>query len=211
MRYVIVLLLIILFSCSDTETVGTQTGNPATVSLYYALDTETSSYKRRSEDSLVSKIDIEEVIIVISEVRLESDTDSLSFRKEEPYFLALTDKGVTTFLDSAVSTVGSSFEELELRIRKIDSHPDDTALTDNSIVVRGTVNDGEPFLFTSALSENIRIENPLDIESISSTITLTFDILSWFSDSASGSFLDPREKDNFSEIESQIKKSFTLK
>lgn len=206
MKYVLIAILLFICSCSD-EISGTQTGNPATISLIYTLDT-TSAPKEFNRASGISKITISSVHVVISEIRLDGKDDSLIFRQKTPYILSLNSG--TNFLDSATTTRGSIFEELELRVEKLDTTIDSLSLKEQSIKVQGILMDTTPFTFYSDLSEKIRIGNPITIDKDTTSLLLDFDILTWFWDEKNNTYFDPNNKDNKSDIENNIKKSFSL-
>lgn len=201
--------LLALMSCSD-EIGGTQTGNPATISLQYQLDTTQVSEQRDIEREESSPITIHSAYVVIGEVRFESSTDSLVFRKKAPYILRLPQDNSST-LDSVEAAVGSGFSELELKIEKLDTTIGSQVLEDQSIVVKGALYDTIPFTFVSDLSEKIRVESSIEISETNVHLLLHFNLLSWFWDEDKEEYLDPNDEGNKSEIEGNIKKSFSIR
>lgn len=201
--------LLLLIACSSNDTAGTQTGNPATIGLTYAMNSSTSATRfSRGSGSIVSSVTITEAYLAVSEVRIESGDDAVSFRSEIPFILTFDSSGNSGWLDSAVSKVGAGFEEMEVRLDPMESAG--TVPEDSTVLVKGYVN-GDPlqvFRFTAAFTEKIRFRNSIEISGEEVTLQLNVDLDSWFYNSDKEEWFDPRSDDNRSDIEGLIKDSF---
>lgn len=105
--------------------------------------------------------------------------------------------GVVTALTAAVPA--GTYQEVEFNIHKPgdDDASDKSFVTANpdfansSVRVEGTYN-GTPFVFTSAVSQDVELEfnPPLVVDASAPNLTIQVDVGSWFSD-AGGSVIDP--------------------
>lgn len=201
--------VLLIISCSSPDTAGTQTGNPATIGLTYAMKSDGSGARSlRSSTGEVSAVTITEAYLAVSEVRLETSDDALSFRDETPFLLKFSSTGTTGWLDSVSSFVGKTFEEVEIRFDPVESGGE--IPLDSVVLVKGYVNDDplQTFRFTASFTEKIRFRNSFEISSEEAVVQLSVNLSSWFYDADKGEYFDPRSEDNRSAIEGLIKTSF---
>ncbi|MCI0551743.1 MAG: hypothetical protein L0287_12385 [Anaerolineae bacterium] len=174
----------------------------------------------KSASPQAQQVTITSAKVVLSKIELESSNkDSMDFMSGIPLVVSLNLTGAMTPLNT-VSVPFGTYEELELEISKLDStdgqvytaNPD---LQNLSVSVKGYV-DGDTtavFLFTSALyaEQEQEISPPLvvDANTPNANIVLTIDTTTWFSDK-NGGVLDPRDPQNQTAIERNIKASVNM-
>jgi len=171
----------------------------------------------KAAGSQAQQVTITTAKVVLDEIEIESTGgDSLDFESASPLVVNLNLTGALTELSTVTLPFGT-YEELELKIDKLDSTDgavfvDNPDLQNRSVFVQGFV-DGDPnavFVFSSDLEAEQKQEfsPPLvvDANSPTSNIVLAIDTRIWFSDGAGG-FLDPRESQNQGAIARNIRAS----
>lgn len=219
--FIIILMLINFFCTSNNDLSVTQTGNPVKANIYYAADTTSLRAIKNRGEFKVDEIKILTAQIVISEIRIKSidDNDSLNFRNEMPVILNLALDGKQTFLDSAITLSGTSYERIRYRIDQLeidhgDIYINNTNLQNRSILVTGYIDNdtSKVYNFFTELDETIEFEfeTPITIPNVLAfNFIMQFKIIDWFQDK-DGGLLDPRAIENKSEIEGNIKNSIKI-
>jgi hypothetical protein len=171
-------------------------------------------------------IEIAGVQVVLGGIKLETagldGTVDLVFAESRVIEVDLSGEPVTahTVIDVPVGT----YKEVEISIDKLEpGNPAEEpliaqspSLAEASIAITGRVVENgseEPFTFTAALDRDMEVlldpflVVPEDGEPTGVRVTLVFNTVGWFRDSA-GQWLDPRDPANRSAIEANIQSSF---
>ncbi len=214
---------------------GSDTVSPSTdgtITVGVASETTTlsssllSSGKGVANASALSSIDITKAEVVLTRIRFKSAVgeDTLDFRSDDPLVINLDLSGAIQTLGS-ISVPPGTYDEARYRLNSLDectsldsctaahiltfdSNPN---LQGYSVRIEGYV-DGfadSTFIWATALDKDQVIDlAPFSVVAGEVTnVTFYFDVNSWLSD-GSGGVLDPRDLNNYSQIENNIQNDF---
>jgi hypothetical protein len=205
--------LVALLSCSKDPA----SSAPTSGSVMISLKNISGGSLNKVSGMAVAATTLTTARVVIEEIEFESSqSDTFEFEFEQPFVQDLT-VGSNLHEIQSVQVPFGSYEESQIKIDELNeedqaAYYQNPELRNRSIYVTGYLN-GDPnqmFMFLSDLSvEQEREFNPplvLDENSPSTNIVLTVNMDIWFVDS-NGNPLDPRDPNNQSIIEQNIKNS----
>lgn len=218
----IMLISLMFTGCSDLisnlpEDTGSSQGK---LVLGYTGQNSTIRSARTSrsggEGETVTELTVTRATVVLSELRLmnRTETGELTFETIRPYVLDITSLDAVKTLASIEIPDADEFVRIEFRIDDLDKAYTEVVaeypfMEEKSIRVEGYVN-GDPsqsFLFETDLNETLRIEfaEPITLSpAVSSNLLFALNVEQWFG-SEFGGILDPRDSNNFSDIEHNFK------
>lgn len=209
--YRIILLTIISFStiglfnaCDTAET----TNSTVSISFY-----SNQQLAKVEDDTIV----LDTVKILLRDIKIKNQSGNNEPNlKVGPFVVYLDLSGMTT--DFVVQDIPSgSYDRVRFSVHKIDESelpPDPEFKEGNdsnlrySVIVKGKYN-SEDFIYKSRKSahQDLKLETPIEVnENEIANLTITVDLLSWFSDGTT--LLDPTDPANENDIDNNIKDSF---
>jgi Domain of unknown function (DUF4382) len=211
-----------LSACGDSESpVLSTTG---TVSIGVGLAPNPSSQGGGGSDEpvlagAVSAVQLTSAQIVISSIRVKSvGEDTLDFNSTAPIIVNLDVNGAQQSIGS-LSLPPGSYDQTRFKIDQLDSQ-DGSVFTNNpnmqniSIRLAGYVSGfaDSTFLWTTALDEEQVFEHLTAFTVVAgqtTNLSFQFDNSKWFVDQL-GVVLDPRDGQNQSQIENNVKNAFDI-
>lgn len=176
----------------------------------------------------ISLVAITKAEIVLTRIRFKSiGEDTLNFRTNDAFVVDLDLSGTVQNLGS-ISVPPGTYDEARYRLNGLDSCSTLDSCTDAyiltyeanpnmrglSIRIEGYVdgNTDSSFVWTSDLDKDQVVDlPPFEVLAGQTTfVTFYFDVNSWLSD-GQGGYLDPRDAQNLSDIENNIKNDFDVR
>ncbi len=173
----------------------------------------------------ISAVDITKAEIVLTRIRFKSvGDDTLDFRSDDPILVNLDLTGTVQNLGS-ISVPAGTYDEARYRLKSLDScgtldsctsahiltYDSNPNMRELSIRFEGYVdgNTDSSFVWTSSLNKDqvVDLVSFVVVAGQTTNLTFLFDVNSWLSDGAGGK-LDPRDTQNLSQIENNIKNDF---
>ncbi len=212
----------LLSACGNSESPLTSTSG--TVSIGVGLTPNASSLGNGAEDKpvlagAVTAVQLTSAQIVISSIRIKSvGEDTLDFNSPAPIIVNLNINGAAQSIGT-LSLPAGTYDETRFKIDQLDS-ADGAVYTSNpnmqgiSIRFAGYVNGfvDSTFMWTTALDEEQVFEHLTAFTVVAgqtTNLSFQFDNSKWFADKA-GTFLDPRDGQNQSQIENNVKNAFDI-
>lgn len=172
----------------------------------------------------ITAIDIDEVVLVFGGFRLEREEDGSDFVLDESVVVPLRLGGEPTLV-FAPSVPEGEYRALEVFLDELETEvPAEASLIDvfprlegMSVLIAGELTrDGEPepFLFTSTLGSDVRLDFPRPRTFSADALALpvysvTFDVARWF-DAELDAILDPNDEADRAAIEAAIAESMQV-
>lgn len=216
--FVVVVAILLVYSCGGGDVAVTQTGNPSQVSLYTQVGgkkaqnlTVVSKRSLRDDDEDITSITIQSAYIVVEEVvLLGDDGDELSFHGDAPYVINVALDSTRQLVDSIVDTSGASYHSASLFLTPLEAEDASEADTvvGHSIVISGYANGDTAKDFTFYSDSLHLLEIPFETPFVvnnkgTSALFITLDVGSWFQDD-DGELLDPFDDDFHGDIQDAI-------
>jgi len=212
-------LAFVLFTIGCSSNPASSNGDLGSIKISVKANTAgSSSAKIGSVQS--GLVTITSAHIAIEKIRFDSTIDdTLNFRFRSPF---VRDLALDTNLNviETVQVPFGTYKESRITIADLDPEDGDVfnqfpELQDNSIVIKGYLNDDplQAFTFATDFTEQQKRQfSPplvLDASSPSTSVVLSIDMSAWFVDQ-NGNLLDPRSLNNASDIEDNIKASIEI-